>query len=568
MRLLTLLAGLVAIVTLTAATPAPDPVGVWHGVMTLPGRGDFHMVVKITQTGGTLAGTVESPDVTSQSQTLTNIAVSGDTLTFQAPVINARYAGKWNAAEGRWDGQWTQGISLALDLEKGPLPPRPTVAGLDGDWDGTLAGGPVTLRLVLHVRTTVEAGTVATLDSVDQLANGIAISSISRNGEEVSFESRTIGGRFRGTLSADGKTLTGAWSQGAPSPLSFTRRDGGAAFAGPPRRPQTPKAPYPYLAQDVAFDNPKAEGVRLAGTLTLPQGTGPFPVVVLITGSGPQDRDETLFGHKPFAVIADALTRRGIAVLRYDDRGVGRSTGEYSGSTAGDAATDVEAAIAYLKTRPEIDQARIGLLGHSEGGIIAPLVASRNTDVAFLVLLAAPGVRGDELLLAQETLIEASMGAPAEVSAARRANMRRAMDAAMAAPTPEAASAAVRALGDQLSAYSIQERELLARQLGDPAVLYLLRYDPAPPLRLVKCPVLAINGSKDVQVPAAIDLPGLRAGLAGNPAARIEELPGLNHLFQTAQTGALAEYPQIEETMSPAALTLIGDWVLAVTKRP
>lgn len=566
MRLLTLFAGLLAIVTLTAATPAPQAVGVWHGAMTLPGRGDFHVVVRIKEEDGGLTGVLESPDVSSQAQALTNVEVAGDVLTFKAPAVNGSYTGRWDAATGRWAGQWTQGISLDLNLEPGPLPPRPVVEGLDGDWDGVLSGGPMNLRLVLHVKTTAEGGTAVSLDSVDQLANGIAISSVAREGDNVRFESRTIGATFQGKLSADGKTLTGAWTQGSSSPISFTRRAPGQV-ATAPRRPQTPKAPFPYRAEDVAFDNPKAEGVRLAGTLTLPAGSGPFAVVVMITGSGPQDRDETIFGHKPFAVMADALTRRGIAVLRFDDRGVGRSTGDYPGSTAADAATDVAAAIAYLKTRPEIDRARIGLLGHSEGGIIAPLVASGDPSVAFLVLLAAPGVRGDRLLLAQESLIEASMGMAPELSAQRRASMRRAMDAAMAAPNGEAASAAIRAISGDLAGYSAQERELLARQMGDPGLLYLLRYDPAPALAQVRCPVLAVNGSKDLQVPAAVDLPGLRAALGANGDVTIQELPGLNHLFQTAQTGALSEYPALEETVAPAALSVIVDWVARVTAR-
>lgn len=565
MRLLTLIAGLAAIITLTAATPAPQAVGVWHGTMTLPDRGDFHVVIRIQPEGASLTGQIESPDVTSQSQTLTNVVVAGDVLSFKVPTINGSYSGRWEG--GRWVGKWTQGVSLDLTLDPGPLPPKPVVHGLDGDWDGVLNAGPSTLRLVLHVRTTPEGGTTASLDSVDQLANGIAINALSRDGASVRFESRTIGARFQGTLSPDGETIYGAWTQGTASPFSLTRRAAGQSGPIALRRPQTPKAPFPYVAQDVAFDNPRAEGVRLAGTLTLPQGRGPFPVTVMVTGSGPQDRDETIFGHKPFAVIADALTRRGIAVLRFDDRGVARSTGDYMGFTAGDAATDVEAAIAYLKTRPEIDPARIGLLGHSEGGAIAPLVAARNADVAFLVLLAAPGVRGDRLLLAQEDLLEASVGMSPEDSARRRAGMRKAMDAAMAAPDSDAATAAIRALGEGITGYSPQERELLARQLGDPALLWLLRYDPAPALAGVKCPVLALNGSKDQQVPASLDLPGLRAGLAGNPQARIEELAGLNHLFQTAPTGAFREYPLLEETIAPAALTLIVDWVAKVTAK-
>jgi pimeloyl-ACP methyl ester carboxylesterase len=311
------------------------------------------------------------------------------------------------------------------------------------------------------------------------------------------------------------------------------------------------------------------------------EGAGPFPCAILITGSGQQDRDETLLGHKPFLVIADYLTRRGIAVLRVDDRGVGGSTGlsTLATATSADFATDVSAGLTFLKTRPEIDPKRIGLIGHSEGGLIAPLVAAaRPNDVVFVVLLAGPGVPGDKILSEQSALIAAALGAPAaQVEASKPVNARlfavikaeadpaerkKKLDAVIA----ETAAQAPEGLRDKAKA------DLTARlaPLSTPWFHYFFAHDPAPTLSQVRCPVLALNGSKDLQVPPKQSLPAIEAALkgGGNKDYTLKELPGLNHLFQTAKTGSPAEYADIEETFSPDALKAMGDWVVAHTAKP
>jgi pimeloyl-ACP methyl ester carboxylesterase len=297
--------------------------------------------------------------------------------------------------------------------------------------------------------------------------------------------------------------------------------------------------------------------------------------VVLVSGSGPQDRDETLLGHKPFLVLADYLTRRGIAVLRLDDRGVGASTGSFAAGTSEDFAQDAAAAVRWLRARPEVADDRVGIVGHSEGGLIAPLVASRTPEVAFLVLLAGPGIPSAELLVMQGALISRA-GGDADAEVQRTSALQREMFAAIAATADSAAlHARMREIGARFQA-SLTPEERAQAEMSDatmnaaintlisPWFRWFLRYDPAPALRATRVPVLAINGSLDLQVPADENLAGIQRALAegGNRDVTVEKLPGLNHLFQTARTGAPSEYAEIEETFSPAALRRIGDWIV------
>jgi hypothetical protein len=330
------------------------------------------------------------------------------------------------------------------------------------------------------------------------------------------------------------------------------------------KRPQTPVKPYPYREEDVAFDDGAAR-VKLAGTLTLPPGPGPFPAVVLIAGSGPNTRDEPILGHKPFLVLADWLTRHGIAVLRYDKRGVGASGGDYAKATTLDFAADAEAAAAYLRGRKEIDPRRVGLIGHSEGGLIAPIVAAKDPKIAFIVMMAGPGVDGLDILMEQGRLITKAMGltdAQAEKGAALRKTM---FDIVRSEKDPQVAAARLKAAADawaKANDASPQAVELQANLVNTDWFRFFYDYDPAVTLRQLRCPVLALIGSKDLQVPADQNLPAIRAALAHDPGADVEELPNLNHLFQTARTGSPGEYAQIEETIAPLALDTITSWIL------
>ena len=342
-------------------------------------------------------------------------------------------------------------------------------------------------------------------------------------------------------------------------------------------KPQEPTQPYSYDEEEVSYEN-KSGGVKLAGALTLPRTKGPFAAVILITGSGPQNRNEELMGHKPFLVLADHLTRKGIAVLRVDDRGVGGSTGSVPSSTSEDFAGDVTAGIEFLKTRKEINAKQIGLIGHSEGGMIAPMVAARSTEVAFIVLMAGPGLRGEEILDLQAALLARAAGATEESIAKNRATqqaiftvLREERDNAVAEKRiRESVSKITAEMTDEQRKASGIEAAVNAqiKMVLTPWFRYFLTYDPKPALMKVRCPVLAINGEKDLQVPPDENLKVIEQTLAAakNPDYKVMKLLGLNHLFQTCKTGALSEYGTIQETISPNALDTMSDWILKHTK--
>jgi len=335
-----------------------------------------------------------------------------------------------------------------------------------------------------------------------------------------------------------------------------------------PARPQTPKPPFPYRTEEVTVAS--APGVTLAGTLTLPQGEGPFPAVVMITGSGAQDRDETILGHKPFAVIADRLTRDGVAVLRVDDRGFAKSTGDFAAATDDDFAADAAAQVAFLRKRADIDPARVGLIGHSEGGIVAPKVAAKDPKIAFVVLMAGPGVPLSEVLRAQRAKLMPAMGLGPEQIKKSQALVDHAVAAMKGAKDQaEARGRALHVIQAEGAGVtrSDAEAQALAAQLSSGWMRDLLDYDPAPTLAKVKCPILALNGTKDGQVPPEQNLPAIRAATQGNPDVTIQELPGLNHLFQTAKTGAVGEYADIAETVAPSALDAMSGWIVRHVKR-
>ena len=323
-----------------------------------------------------------------------------------------------------------------------------------------------------------------------------------------------------------------------------------------------------------------AAGITLAGTLTMPSSQGPHPAVVLISGSGAQDRDEALMGHKPFLLLADHLTRRGIAVLRYDDRGVGGSGGNTMRATLQDNATDVEAAITFLKTRSEIDAARIGLIGHSEGGWVSPLVAMTSDDVTFIVMLAGPGVTAENLLYAQQEALLKQAGVSSDYIEGNAMISKEVFDILREDDDPEAvnaelmrrvevlkenATSAQRSGIEQvMTSISPEQWEQQIRTMATPWFRGLLNYDPTEALHELDVPVLALIGELDLQVPPGQNIPALEEAFANGNATdyTVRELPQLNHLFQTATTGAITEYARIEETMSPVVLEIISDWIL------
>ena len=515
--------------------------------------------------------------------------VDGLQITFGMPGIpgDPGFAGRLAPDGKSLAGDFTQGgQKFPFKLERkakpatvaGDTPSRGVPGqGLAGHWQGSLKVTPVIeLRLALEITNSASGNSGGVMISLDQGAARIPLTVLTEKAGAVHFEAKSIGGVYDGKLSRDGAELGGEWQQGGQTlALVFKRLIQAAKL----ERPQEPKQPFPYDAEEVIVEN-HAAGVKLAGTLTLPRGPGPHPAVVLITGSGPQDRDEAIMGHRPFLVLADHLTRQGIAVLRCDDRGTARSTGDFSKATDADFVADTLAQVAWLPTRKGIDPERIGLVGHSEGGIVAPRAATKSSDVAFIVLLAGVGVPMDELLVRQGRDLAQVMGASEEIIATSAATQRKIFDAVKLEKNPTALEATVRKLiSEQISSLTAEQRRALGLSDGmvdaqvkmvlSPWFRDLVAYDPRPTLKAVKCPVLALNGEKDLQVAARENLAAIREALAagGNQKVKTVALPGLNHLFQTCQTGAIAEYGRIEETFNPAAMKLISDWIREVTAR-
>lgn len=442
---------------------------------------------------------------------------------------------------------------------------------LSGIWEGNLIiSSAVELPIVFRFEKNEEGGYECKMDSPSQGAKDIPTESVTLINDSVIVDVKVVNGSFEGVINWETSEITGKWNQGGQS---FDLIVNKVEKATTVNRPQEPKEPFPYNSEDVFFEN-KSDKIFLAGTLTFPKEGKKFPAAVLISGSGPQNRDEELLGHKPFLVLSDHLTRNGYAVLRFDDRGVGESEGDFKSATTEDFAKDVLAAVEYLKTRNEIDHSRIGLIGHSEGGIIAPMAAIQNDKIAFIVLLAGTGLPGEEILYLQSRLIEEASGTPEEdikrsleFSSVIYDAIKKSGDFVVAEKRikeyfwreyMEMSDEDKQKIGDPEAFLNIQLRVTLT-----PWFKFFLTYDPAPALEKVKCPVLAIIGEKDLQVPPKENLPAIEEALkrGGNQNYTVKELPGLNHLFQTAETGSPIEYAKIEETMAPLALDTITNWL-------
>ena len=452
-------------------------------------------------------------------------------------------------------------------------------ADVTGIWNGTLKV-PGDLHLVLHISKSQTGLYDGVLDSPDQNVSGIKcdkveVSTSTQDSVILSFTITKIKLSYTGKLVND-STLSGTFTQGITIPLDF-HRTGVAYTAKNIIRPQTPKPPFPYKSEDVIYNG---NGLQYGGTITIPQGNGRFPAVLLITGSGAQDRDETIFNHKPFAVIADALTRDGFVVLRVDDRGIGKSTGDFATSTTADFVKDVNASFDYLKSRPEVNDKKVGLLGHSEGAMIAPVVASQRKDVDFIVLLAAPGVKIIDLMTEQNAAVLRSAGVPAAAVENFKPVYRQVINAIINAPDSASARAnALQAVSDwyaktdtatlhALGFNSPDDKEQYAKQMAmvfsSAWFRYFIQFDPQPYLSdLKKVKVLALNGSRDIQVVSQQNLPAVNAALHKGKTKKFEtkELPGLNHLFQTCNKCTVQEYGELQETIAPVALQTITDWL-------
>jgi pimeloyl-ACP methyl ester carboxylesterase len=556
--------------------------GHWQGMLKVAPQIELRITLEISKgQDGALSGTWGSPDEGLSSLPLWSVALKNGTLTFTTK-HGVTYKGERNPARTEIVGEWVQrGKSYPITfqrLDPSKVVVMPIPKELDGIWEGRIkVTGGVELRLALKVEKGKDGALKAVLASPDQGANNIPISAIGLNDGTLTFSSKVIGASFSGKWNEAGNAFEGQFEQGGlklPLTLKKTEKLTEAV------RPQTPKPPFPYRAEDVTYRN-EAAGVKLAGTLTLPGGKGPFPAAILLTGSGAQDRDETILGHKPFLVLADYLTRRGIAVLRVDDRGVGGSTNPNTSATTEDFAGDALAGVAFLKNRKEIDPEKMGLIGHSEGGLIAPMAAARSKDVAFIVMMAGTGLPGDRILEAQGRLILEANGATASELKFQREAQRRIIDIIAHEKDEKAARTKLAsAMKDVLASLPESEKKALGDAggaLSDAALdrvnnawfRLFLTFDPRTVLRSVRCPVLAINGAKDLQVPPKENLAEIRKVLeaGGNRDVTTVELAGLNHLFQPCKTGSPSEYAAIEATIAPEALKTIGDWIVGHTAR-
>jgi len=428
---------------------------------------------------------------------------------------------------------------------------------LEGSWKGELRLGDSVIPLVFNISRNDQDELTGTMDSPDQKVFGIPLDQITVENKSIKLNLSSINASFSGSFNSEGQ-LDGTWEQNGKSlPMILNKLDGPIDYS----KPQDPKEPYPYNSIDISFENTDA-GITLAGTLTYPEGNGPFPALVLVTGSGPQDRDEKILGHRPFLVLSDYLTRLGIAVLRFDDRGIGESEGDFTTATTMDFTLDAQAAVEYLVSQEYTAVGNMGILGHSEGGYIAPMVADMNEEIDFIILMAGPGIIGSEVILTQTKAIMQAQGVSEEVIE--------------------------QAININKNVYSIinkeEDLELVSDQIMDiflsagmsedaaksqlpglltPWFLYFISYNPAPVLERTTIPVLAINGTLDLQVLYRENLGAIEEALikAGNTNFTIKEFQGLNHLFQKAETGLMEEYGKIEVTIEPEVLEYIGDWI-------
>ncbi|MFC1499752.1 alpha/beta hydrolase family protein [Candidatus Zixiibacteriota bacterium] len=442
------------------------------------------------------------------------------------------------------------------------------LADFTGHWEGAmdLQGTDMSFMIDLILNEGIWSGR---MDIPMQNAFGLPLSTVRVVEDTVAFTIQAAGDPvWTGILS--GERIEGNLVQsGITFPFWLGREE-----MPPPPRPQEPMPPFPYREEEVVYQNGE---VTLAGTLTLPPDGGPFPAALLITGSGAQDRNGELFDHKPFLLIADVLTSAGVAVLRVDDRGVGGSSLGPRPATSADFVEDVLSGVDLLISHNEIDPMRIGLIGHSEGGMIAPMAAAASDNVAFIVLLAGPGVTGEEILLEQTLLITKTTGATEEQLLAQFTAQQKALGLARIGADSLTVREAVAGLVDvQFARLSDMERQAVTPEIREqqitqatnqvlhPWFRYFLGFDPRTALREVTVPVLAINGGLDLQVSPAQNLPeiAIALGEAGNTDITVREFPGLNHLFQTARSGSPAEYALTEETISPAVLETIRDWIL------
>ena len=428
---------------------------------------------------------------------------------------------------------------------------------IKGIWQGTITTTAGSLAMIMKIKPT-ETSISVNLDVTAQMAKDVPSTGGKFKNDSLVIEYSMMRAKYRGTMTSDSNLIVGVWEQaGVVFPLQLNRTQ---KVPEPVRHSQEPLKPYSYNEEEIVFVNAKAK-VTLAGTFTSPKNKQNCTTVILISGSGPQSRNEELLGHKPFLILADHLTKNGIAVLRFDDRGVGQSSGDFSSATSYDFSTDVEAAFAYLQTRKEVNKKSIGLIGHSEGGLIAPMLASRKKEIGFVVLLAGPGIKGSELLALQGAALSNAAGVSAEKIEKNKLLNHKIYELAIK-KSLGASDSILKLLKAEGLTESAAKAQL--KSLQTPWFNYFLAADPSVYLSKLSCRVMAINGKKDLQVPFQENLDAIEVNLqkAGNKNYNVKAYADLNHLFQHCTTGLPGEYGSIDETMSLEVLNDVSDWIL------
>ncbi|GLR18489.1 alpha/beta hydrolase [Portibacter lacus] len=554
-------------------------VGDWEGKLEVQGN-SLTIIFHISESDGVYASTMDSPNQGAFDIKMDATTFQDQTLTIKNAQMSMETIATFDPSKDEISGKFNQGpMSLPITLKR--MEEKFTKENLSnhpiaGDWNGALDIMGTQLRLVFHVSEENDELT-STMDSPDQGAFGLATDATTFEDNKVEIEAKAMGIKVQGEFDAETDVIEGKFYQGGQViPLKLTREK---IEKKEVKRPQEPST-FDYKVEDVKFEN-KEGGHSLAGTLTIPENGKFEKVVVLVSGSGPQDRNEELLGHKPFLVLSDYLTKNGVAVLRYDDRGVGESTGDFGSATSMDLAEDAMAAVTYLRGRSDMKGKKIGVMGHSEGGLIAPVVATKM-PLDFIVLLAGPGIDSDELLLEQteaisranevdEETIQFSKQASKLIFTMIKENKEMPTDELKAAIEVQLRKEFAKLTEEQIKEIGDIEKEVenQVNAVTQPWFRYFLGFSPAPYLSKVTIPVLAINGSNDLQVLADSNLKGIEENLkkAGNKNYQIEKLEGLNHLFQQSETGSPNEYGTIEETFNQEALDLVLNWIESFDKK-
>lgn len=543
-----------------------EPSELWFGTLEVKDVRKFRFLIELNAKGDTWSGVLTSFDEGSRRFDLTEVKRDELTFGFTLPKTGAIYAGKLRDDGKSIAGTWKQGGELPLEFARVEKAPQRKIKAA---WKGTINAVIQKLEVAF---VELESGEIL-FESIGQKVGGFIAKNESTD-DEVIYQVPAVRGTFTGKLSEDKTQIEGTWKQGLPRfTLVLKKVEANELAPAELNRPQTPKAPFPYEIREVTFTSKEKE-VTLAGTLTRPRKKI-SAAVVMISGSGAQDRDESILGHKPFWVIADHFARHGIATLRFDDRGTAKSKGDFATATSFDFADDSEGALQFLRSLPELEGVPLGLCGHSEGGLIAPIVAARNENVAFIVMMAGPGVNGEEILYNQARLIMEAEGA-SEEDIMKNAKFQRILLSMVVenidSSNEDLETKATEALKAAMSKEELAEEDIEMKikagiaAVSNPWMRTFLTYEPADSLTKVQCPVLVINGGKDLQVDPKLNLPAIRKALeaAGNKRFEIVEYPELNHLFQACKTGSVSEYQDIEETYNKRPLSKMTEWILGL----